>query len=620
MKRGLSLLILVFLVSQLYGCDCDDETVTTSGGVTVVTTNNPNAMPPQAVLDEYLALGNAVLTVPVANGVLVNDTLNGATINSFDATSLNGATVVLNADGSFTYTPRAGFAGIDAFTYTLVNDDGRSTTIVKITIRGDGFFVDNSRATNGDGSQANPFNNLDSAATLANAGDTIFVFQGDGTSNNLMGNINIARGVILLGEGVGFALSGDPAQPPANRILAQTLVPAGTPPTVQANITLAGDNEVAGFRFLEAAGNTLTVLDLNPGTINIHNNAFENANFDALALTSDTATVQVNNNAFTSANANNFLVQTTVGNGAFTANDNNFTGGGITVGVDGNRGMGPVNVTINRATFTGGTGAQTAITVSTFNGGAAMATIDTVNVPNSYETALNMTAVSSNVNGNASLNFTASNVTTMASVQAVRTSQNQGNIVGTLTNLSADSTIGVNTTATAAGDTGLTINNSTFANAVGPLRLNGSNFTVDNCTFNNITGANNVINVNQVGMAAPMTTLSNLTINGTAPPFRMTTNPPTAAEVVWIIDAVAATPQGVLSPSVPSRIRLRNSSVPVRVQTSANHCLEISGMTALVSVFSGVSAQFEDLGNNNPAPTFTTAPTAVPPGTCFPAP
>ncbi|MCA9796357.1 MAG: hypothetical protein KC910_31335, partial [Candidatus Eremiobacteraeota bacterium] len=147
---------------------------------------------------------------------------------------------------------------------------------------------------------------------------------------------------------------------------------------------------------------------------------------------------------------------------------------------------------------------------------------------------------------------------------------------------------------------------------------NGSSFTVDNCTFNNITGANNVISVNQVGMAAPMTTLSNLTINSTSPPFRMTTNPPTAAEVVWIVDAVTATPQGVLSPSVPSRIRLRNSSVPVRVQTSANHCLEISGMTALVSVFSGVSASFEDLGNNNPAPTFTTTPTAVPPGTCFP--
>ncbi|MEN9466155.1 MAG: hypothetical protein RL081_156 [Pseudomonadota bacterium] len=37
-------------------------------------------------------------------------------------------TVVVNADGTFTYTPNANFTGADSFTYTITDADGDTST------------------------------------------------------------------------------------------------------------------------------------------------------------------------------------------------------------------------------------------------------------------------------------------------------------------------------------------------------------------------------------------------------------------------------------------------------------------------------------------------------------
>ena len=50
--------------------------------------------------------------------MLSNDGGAGLTVTAFDAASANGGTIVMNADGSFSYTPPAGFTGDDTFTYT----------------------------------------------------------------------------------------------------------------------------------------------------------------------------------------------------------------------------------------------------------------------------------------------------------------------------------------------------------------------------------------------------------------------------------------------------------------------------------------------------------------------
>ena len=93
-----------------------------------------------AVNSEYAIplTGSKTLTVNSANGVLSNiadpnasDTIGGTLTASLVSNPLDG-TVVLNKDGSFTYTPNANFVGVDSFTYMAKN--GTSTSDATVTI------------------------------------------------------------------------------------------------------------------------------------------------------------------------------------------------------------------------------------------------------------------------------------------------------------------------------------------------------------------------------------------------------------------------------------------------------------------------------------------------------
>jgi hypothetical protein len=101
---------------------------------------------PVAVDDSYSTTLNTALAQP-APGVLANDTLNGASIFSYGATTgaeqttIGAATptsaagsITLNADGSFNYTPASGFIGDDTFKYVIKNAVGSSTATVTIAV------------------------------------------------------------------------------------------------------------------------------------------------------------------------------------------------------------------------------------------------------------------------------------------------------------------------------------------------------------------------------------------------------------------------------------------------------------------------------------------------------
>ncbi|OUR89496.1 hypothetical protein A9Q92_01050 [Methylophaga sp. 42_8_T64] len=64
----------------------------------------------------------------VSINVLDNDELgaNGGSVTAY--TEPSNGTVILNADGSFSYTPAANFSGEDSFTYTVTDGDGDSAT------------------------------------------------------------------------------------------------------------------------------------------------------------------------------------------------------------------------------------------------------------------------------------------------------------------------------------------------------------------------------------------------------------------------------------------------------------------------------------------------------------
>jgi VCBS repeat-containing protein len=74
--------------------------------------------PPVAGDDEYEVEENQTLVVDAANGVLGNDSdANGDAITALPDSPPQHGSLSLSSDGSFTYTPDAGFSGIDTFTY-----------------------------------------------------------------------------------------------------------------------------------------------------------------------------------------------------------------------------------------------------------------------------------------------------------------------------------------------------------------------------------------------------------------------------------------------------------------------------------------------------------------------
>ena len=87
---------------------------------------------PVGVADVYTTREAVPLNVPAARGVLANDTDSAG--DALTATLASGpahGVLVLNADGSFRYTPAAGFSGTDSFTYVPHGTDaaGLATTV-----------------------------------------------------------------------------------------------------------------------------------------------------------------------------------------------------------------------------------------------------------------------------------------------------------------------------------------------------------------------------------------------------------------------------------------------------------------------------------------------------------
>ncbi len=110
--------------------DDDGETSTAEVTVTVAPINDtPNAMADTATTDE---------DTPVDGDVSGNDTGLGDAPVVFSVESGDGpsnGTVVMNANGTYTYTPNDDFNGEDTFTYTVTDDDGETSTAeVTVTV------------------------------------------------------------------------------------------------------------------------------------------------------------------------------------------------------------------------------------------------------------------------------------------------------------------------------------------------------------------------------------------------------------------------------------------------------------------------------------------------------
>ncbi len=89
--------------------------------------NDDGGSLPTSANDAYSTAFNTPLTV-AAPGILANDNSNGGgALTALLISNVSSGALTLAAGGSFTYTPNAGFSGIDSFTYRALNGNGAGT-------------------------------------------------------------------------------------------------------------------------------------------------------------------------------------------------------------------------------------------------------------------------------------------------------------------------------------------------------------------------------------------------------------------------------------------------------------------------------------------------------------
>jgi len=259
---------------------------------------------PTALGDTYPAnvLGNVPINTATSTAfkVTANDAGDAKVVTLGGAT--NGS-AVLNPDGTFTFTPNAGFTGANAsFTYTVTNGFGTvGPATVTIPVSGIAWFVNANAASNGDGRLGTPFKDLSSAfaaGTKPLANQPIFLYS-SGTSYT--GGVTLLAGQRLVGGGAtgsSFASVLNVTWP-ADAGTQPSI--GGTSPTVLSGLTLGNGNTLQGFN-LGGSGTlsgtsfgTLTVSEVGINStgqaLNLNNGTLAGAGFTQLRSTGGTSNV-----------------------------------------------------------------------------------------------------------------------------------------------------------------------------------------------------------------------------------------------------------------------------------------------------------------------------------------
>jgi len=268
---------------------------------------------PIAINDSYSSIGNVGITVPAANGVLANDSDPDGDAVSVTSTSTTttaqGGTLALHADGSFAYTPPAGFTGNDSFTYTIGDGHGNTdTATATIAVSGMIWFINNSAASNGNGTLASPFNNLSSFASINDgagrhpaAGANIFIYSGNGSYT---GGVTLLNNQKLIGQGATASLSSITGltPPPFSNALPST---NGAKPVITnsggAGVTVASGNLIQGVAISNTSGNGIVANGA--AGLSVLETAISNTGANGVSLTNssnisfDSTTIQNTNNS-----------------------------------------------------------------------------------------------------------------------------------------------------------------------------------------------------------------------------------------------------------------------------------------------------------------------------------
>jgi hypothetical protein len=291
---------------------------------------------PLALDETYQAIGHVTLNVsnPLL-GLFANDTeflgdtfaLTVPPPNTPSPTA-QGGTVTIAADGTFSYTSPAGFAGpTDSFTYTIADGGGLTgSATVTLTVAGLVWFIDRNAPPGGTGTQASPFDEIADVNGPGGAGDPdgpnhiIYLHDRAAAIDYVLG-LELEPGQQLVGSGVPLVVG------------ATTVLPATTPPTVEHAggnaITLASGATVSGLNIV-AANNAAIFGTGALGTTNVSSVAITTSGSGAgLSLLNHSGTVTLAGSIAGTGSGAAALVDG--GNGAVTLSSTtiNKTGGRV---------------------------------------------------------------------------------------------------------------------------------------------------------------------------------------------------------------------------------------------------------------------------------------------------
>jgi large repetitive protein len=161
-----------------------------------VTLNISLPAAPAATDDAYTTTANTAINQVASGGVLTNDSGTGITVTG--NTPPARGTLLLNANGSFLYTPATGYSGTDNFNYTITDAFARtSTAIVTFTI--------DPVAANVTGSGTGPSAFTTSAPAPIGIGPFVYTLTSTPPAGDGSASMNGATGVITFTPAAGFS-------------------------------------------------------------------------------------------------------------------------------------------------------------------------------------------------------------------------------------------------------------------------------------------------------------------------------------------------------------------------------------------------------------------------------
>ncbi len=322
---------------------------------------------PLAVDDIYETIGNTLLDVGLStsdpavhvttgsiDSLFDNDTeflgdsftlksVGSDTTAPFTTTSEQGGTVSVESDGNFSYLPAVGFSGTDHFDYVITDDgpdnipgnvdDLSGTGRVTITVIPQRvWYVKNDAAPGGLGRSTDPFDTLVEAQAASADNDTIYVFQGNGTTAGQNAGITLKNGQRLLGEGVALTVPVSVNSGPNPTILRD----AGSQPLLDNTggfgVSVSDSSNVQIFG-LNIAGSTnavnVTTTAANSGGFELANNTIRSAGTNGIDVNgggSGILIVSLHDNTVT-ATGNGIDIQRTAGSVNVIAFDDNVVHG-----------------------------------------------------------------------------------------------------------------------------------------------------------------------------------------------------------------------------------------------------------------------------------------------------